>query len=161
MLIALKGHFFTHIPHPIHNLSDMKAIFDSGVTSIQSLPVRTTGQDFLHSWRHFYVSGQHCDWQQDRHYYSGPLVCTARISNISKWLYFCGECSTVPCRCSQLQFWWECQPRWNEEYAELCCNLPSQLVRHDDHKALWSVVTSGKEQCDRQNSLGLVLAILG
>jgi hypothetical protein len=27
---------------------------ESGATSMQSLPVRTTGQDFLHSWRHFY-----------------------------------------------------------------------------------------------------------
>ena len=36
----------------------MKAILDSGATSMQSLPVRTTGQDFLHSCRHFF--GLHC-----------------------------------------------------------------------------------------------------
>ena len=31
----------------------MKAILLEGSTSMQSLPVRTTGQDFLHSCRHF------------------------------------------------------------------------------------------------------------
>ena len=49
MLMAPNGHFLTQIPHPIHNLSEMKAIFDSGATSMQSFPVRTTGHDFLHS----------------------------------------------------------------------------------------------------------------
>jgi len=53
MVIALKGHFLGQIPHPIHKFSDMKAIFDSLVTSIQSRPLLTTGQDFLHSCRHF------------------------------------------------------------------------------------------------------------
>lgn len=52
--IAEKGHFLTQIPHPMHSVSDMKAIFESGVTSIQSLPVRTTGHDFLHSCLHFF-----------------------------------------------------------------------------------------------------------
>lgn len=52
--IPPKGHFFGQIPHPIHNLSEIKAILDSGVTSIQSFPVLTTGHDFLHSCRHFY-----------------------------------------------------------------------------------------------------------
>lgn len=33
----------------------MKAIFDSGATSIHSFPVLTTGHDFLHSCRHFYT----------------------------------------------------------------------------------------------------------
>ncbi|RKP24128.1 hypothetical protein SYNPS1DRAFT_7454, partial [Syncephalis pseudoplumigaleata] len=59
--IASNGHFFGQIPHPIHRVSEMKAIFESGVTSIQSLPtartphlpMRTTGQLFLHSCRHF------------------------------------------------------------------------------------------------------------
>ncbi len=55
MLMAAKGHFFTQIPHPMQRRSEMKEIFESGVTSMQSLPVRTTGHDFLHSWRHFYV----------------------------------------------------------------------------------------------------------
>lgn len=53
IVIALKGHFFGQIPHPIQRFSDMKAIFDSLVTSIQSRPLRTTGQDFLHSCLHF------------------------------------------------------------------------------------------------------------
>jgi hypothetical protein len=54
MLIASKGHFLGQIPHPIHNRSEMKAILDPGSTSMHSLPVRTTGQDFLHSCQHFY-----------------------------------------------------------------------------------------------------------
>ena len=49
MLMAPKGHFFGQIPHPMHRRSDMKAILDSGATSIHNLPVLTTGQDFLHS----------------------------------------------------------------------------------------------------------------
>lgn len=53
MLMAPKGHFFTQMPHPIHSRSEMNAILDSGATSIQSFPVRTTGHDFLHSCRHF------------------------------------------------------------------------------------------------------------
>lgn len=53
MWMAPKGHFFGQIPHPIHSRSEIYAIFDSGVTSMHSLPVRTTGQDFLHSCRHF------------------------------------------------------------------------------------------------------------
>jgi hypothetical protein len=32
----------------------MKAIRESGATSIHSLPDRTTGHDFLHSCRHFW-----------------------------------------------------------------------------------------------------------
>jgi len=54
MLMAPNGHFLTQIPHPMHSRSDMKAILDSGVTSMQSLPVRTTGHDFLHSCLHFF-----------------------------------------------------------------------------------------------------------
>ena len=42
------------MPQPIHSRSEMKAIFDSGATSMQSFPVRTTGHDFLHSCRHFW-----------------------------------------------------------------------------------------------------------
>lgn len=56
MLMALKGHFLGQIPHPMQSRSEMKANFDSGVTSMQSLPVRTTGQDFLHSCLHFWRS---------------------------------------------------------------------------------------------------------
>ncbi|OBA22399.1 hypothetical protein METBIDRAFT_39834 [Metschnikowia bicuspidata var. bicuspidata NRRL YB-4993] len=53
MLMASKGHFLTQMPHPTHNVSEMNAILLAGVTSIQSLPVLTTGQDFLHSCLHF------------------------------------------------------------------------------------------------------------
>jgi hypothetical protein len=53
MLMAEKGHFLGQIPHPMQRLSEMKAIFDSGVTSMQSRPLRTTGHDFLHSCLHF------------------------------------------------------------------------------------------------------------
>ena len=53
MLMASKGHFLGQMPQPMHSRSEMKAILLSGVTSMQSLPVLTTGQDFLHSWRHF------------------------------------------------------------------------------------------------------------
>ncbi|KAF1931052.1 uncharacterized protein M421DRAFT_21480, partial [Didymella exigua CBS 183.55] len=53
MLMASKGHFFGQIPQPIHRRSEMKAILESLVTSMHSLPVRTTGQDFLHSCLHF------------------------------------------------------------------------------------------------------------
>jgi hypothetical protein len=55
MLIAPNGHFLGQIPHPIHKLSDINAILDSGLTSMQRRPLRTTGQDFLHSCRHFCV----------------------------------------------------------------------------------------------------------
>lgn len=45
MVMASNGHFFGQIPQPMQRLSEMKAILDSGDTSIQSLPERTTGQD--------------------------------------------------------------------------------------------------------------------
>lgn len=44
----------TQIPHPIQSSSEREAIFERGVTSIQSFPIRTTGQDFLHSCRHLF-----------------------------------------------------------------------------------------------------------
>ena len=53
MLMASKGHFLGQMPQPMQRRSEMKAILLVGSTSMQSLPVRTTGQDFLHSWRHF------------------------------------------------------------------------------------------------------------
>lgn len=49
MLIAPKGHFFGQMPQPMHRRSEIKAILDSGATSMQSFPVLTTGHDFLHS----------------------------------------------------------------------------------------------------------------
>ncbi|EMD91473.1 hypothetical protein COCC4DRAFT_88072, partial [Bipolaris maydis ATCC 48331] len=54
MLMASKGHFLGQIPHPMHSRSEMKAILEDESTSMHSLPVRTTGQDFLHSCRHFW-----------------------------------------------------------------------------------------------------------
>lgn len=53
MLMAPKGHFLTQIPQPMHSRSDIKAILESGATSIHSLPERTTGHDLLHSCLHF------------------------------------------------------------------------------------------------------------
>ena len=52
-LIASKGHFFTHMPQPMHSGSERYAILLLGPTSMQSLPSFTTGHDFLHSWPHF------------------------------------------------------------------------------------------------------------
>jgi hypothetical protein len=54
MDMASNGHTLTQMPHPMHKLSDMNAIFESWPTSIHSLPMRTTGQDFLHSCLHFF-----------------------------------------------------------------------------------------------------------
>ncbi|EME50138.1 hypothetical protein DOTSEDRAFT_119979 [Dothistroma septosporum NZE10] len=51
--MASKGHFLGQIPHPMHSRSEMKAILEEASTSIHSLPVRTTGHDFLHSCLHF------------------------------------------------------------------------------------------------------------
>ncbi|KAF8474711.1 hypothetical protein BDZ91DRAFT_621928, partial [Kalaharituber pfeilii] len=51
--IPPNGHFLGQMPHPMQSLSDMNAIFESGVTSIHNFPVLTTGQDFLHSCLHF------------------------------------------------------------------------------------------------------------
>ena len=33
---------FTHIPHPMHKVSDIVAILSTGVTSMHSLPIATT-----------------------------------------------------------------------------------------------------------------------
>ena len=40
------------IPQPIHRVSEIVDILSVGDTSIHNFPIRTTGQDFLHSWRH-------------------------------------------------------------------------------------------------------------
>lgn len=53
ILMASNGHFFTQMPQPMHNSSDMNANFEFGDTSIHSLPRRTTGHDLLHSCLHF------------------------------------------------------------------------------------------------------------
>lgn len=44
----------TQIPHPMHSSSEMVAILSFGVTSMQSFPIRTTGQLFLHSCLHLF-----------------------------------------------------------------------------------------------------------
>ena len=38
----------------MHSSSDIVETLWTGVTSMHSLPIRTTGQAFLHSWRHFF-----------------------------------------------------------------------------------------------------------
>jgi hypothetical protein len=35
MVIASNGHFLGQMPHPMHRLSEMKAILESDVTSMQ------------------------------------------------------------------------------------------------------------------------------
>jgi hypothetical protein len=42
MLMALKGHFLTQIPQPLHSTSDMTALFPS--TLMASTLLRTIGQ---------------------------------------------------------------------------------------------------------------------
>lgn len=53
IFMASKGHLFTHIPQPMHKVSEMKQITEVGYTSMHSLPVLFTGQVFLHSCLHF------------------------------------------------------------------------------------------------------------
>ena len=60
MSMAPKGHFFEQIPHPMHSFSAITAALDLDVTSMQSLPVFTTGHDFLHSCLH--LLGLHLSW---------------------------------------------------------------------------------------------------
>ncbi|KAH9912378.1 uncharacterized protein B0H18DRAFT_1054249, partial [Fomitopsis serialis] len=52
MAIASNGHFLTQIPQPMQRNSEINAILSVGLTSIQSLPIFTTGHDFLHSCAH-------------------------------------------------------------------------------------------------------------
>lgn len=81
IVMAEKGHFLGQIPQPLpqgqqeglskrtterpcflipymQSDSEMKASFDCGLTSIHSLPLRTTGQERLHSCLHFWYHGQ-------------------------------------------------------------------------------------------------------
>lgn len=53
ILIASNGHLFTHIPQPIHNVSEMKQIVEVGNTSMHIFPVLLIGHVFLHSYLHF------------------------------------------------------------------------------------------------------------
>lgn len=41
MVMALKGHFLMHIPQPMHNVSEMKAMRSVGTTSIHNFPTYT------------------------------------------------------------------------------------------------------------------------
>lgn len=47
--MASKGHFFTQMPQPMQSVSEIKEILLLDVTSMQSLPIRTTGQPLRHS----------------------------------------------------------------------------------------------------------------
>lgn len=49
--IVINRLTLTQIPQPIQSSSESVAIFESEATSMQSFPIRTTGQDFLHSCR--------------------------------------------------------------------------------------------------------------
>ena len=48
MFIALKGHFFMQIPHPVHKLSIISTDFPSGLNCIVLSPVLTFGQYLIH-----------------------------------------------------------------------------------------------------------------
>ena len=54
ILIASNGHLLTHIPQPIHKISEIKQIVEAFVTSIHNLSALFTGQVFLHSSPHFF-----------------------------------------------------------------------------------------------------------
>lgn len=54
ILMALNGHFLTHIPHPMHRIYEIYAMTEVGMTSMHILSVLLTGQDFLHSCLHFF-----------------------------------------------------------------------------------------------------------
>ncbi len=49
ILMARKGHFFTHSPQPMHSTSEIMQILDYLTTSMQSLSDLLIGQFFLHS----------------------------------------------------------------------------------------------------------------
>lgn len=38
IVMASNGHFFTQIPQPMHRVSEMELIFESGVTSMHNFP---------------------------------------------------------------------------------------------------------------------------
>ena len=50
--MALYGHFFTQIPHPIHNSSEITLIFEVLFTCTHNVPISTRGQYRLHSRAH-------------------------------------------------------------------------------------------------------------
>jgi len=52
MLIALKGHFLTHMPQPLHSFSEMMILFSSKRLAYTRL--RNMGQYFMNIWFHFF-----------------------------------------------------------------------------------------------------------
>jgi len=48
MLIALNGHFFIQMPHPVQRLSVISTDFPVELNTIVSSPVLTLGQYFIH-----------------------------------------------------------------------------------------------------------------
>ena len=50
--MALYGHFFTQIPHPIHISSEITLIFEVLFTCTHNVPISTRGQYRLHSRAH-------------------------------------------------------------------------------------------------------------
>lgn len=118
MLMASNGHFLGQIPHPMHKRSEIKAILLAGSTSMHSLPVRTTGQDFLHSCRHFL--GLH-------------------LSELTMAILR----DTVSDRCPGEPFhkWWAgCGGRW----AVSGERLPCELVRHVAEVAVNAVLSASR-----------------
>ena len=53
-MIALKGHFLTHIPHPMQRVSEMKHILLAFVTSMHILQILFGGHTSAHSYEHFF-----------------------------------------------------------------------------------------------------------
>ncbi len=52
ILIALNGHFLTHIPQPLQSFSLIMILFSS--KRMASTLLRTIGQYFMHIWLHFF-----------------------------------------------------------------------------------------------------------
>ena len=53
MVKASNGHFLVQMLQPMQSSSEIHASLSVAFTSMQSFPIRTTGQDLLHSCRHF------------------------------------------------------------------------------------------------------------
>ena len=47
--MALNGHFLTHIPHPIHRVSEIKHILLAFVTSMHIFSILFGGHTLAHS----------------------------------------------------------------------------------------------------------------
>ena len=54
IVMALNGHFLTHIPQPMHRASEMKHILLAFVTSMHIFSILFGGQTFAHSYEHFF-----------------------------------------------------------------------------------------------------------